>query len=190
MALQAKQVHVAQLQHVRIWAAVNHVARLAAVHFHRRVLVYEWTLLVHVALEADLVLRRVHSHLLGPLGAMHVVAIAALDEAFIHAMVKGHRELGLLRQMARVAKLWLGLDEQKFPGHSGVRGMARRAAHAVFRVHGIERMHVLVSTGVATEAMGVDVFGGSALEDENLRDVAAARDVCRSGTVAAFASLV
>ena len=78
------------------------------------VFVYERPLLVGVALEADGILRGGSPHLLGPHRAVHVVAIAALDQPLIHAMMEGHIELGLLLEMAAVAKLGLRLREQKF----------------------------------------------------------------------------
>ena len=57
VALQAKQVDVAELQHVRIRPAMRQVARLASIHLDRRMLEYERALLVDVALEADRILR-------------------------------------------------------------------------------------------------------------------------------------
>ena len=47
------------------------------------------------------------------LGAMRIMAVGALDQSFVHTMVEGHIELRLLLQMARIAKLRLGFDEQK-----------------------------------------------------------------------------
>ncbi len=116
VALQAEQVHVADLEHVRIRAAVDHVAAFAAVYFYRRVFVDKRTLLVGVACEADRVLCGGHLHLLGALGAVRIVAIGALDQAFVDAMVKRHGELGLFRKVAGVAKLGLSLDQPELRG--------------------------------------------------------------------------
>ena len=58
------------------------------------------------------------------------------------------------------------------------------------RMHGIDGIHVLRAAGMAGQAAVIDFLGGMVLEDENLGDVAAARDVGRSGAMAAFASLV
>ena len=107
MALQAQQVDVAQLQHVRIRPAVRHMARLASVDLHRLVFENKRPLLVRVAREADRVLRRRRAHLLGLHRAVHVVAIAASDQPFIHPMMEGHIELGSLLEMARVTKFRL-----------------------------------------------------------------------------------
>ena len=107
MALQAKQVDVAQLQHVGIRSTVRHMAGLTSIDFHRLVFENEGSLLVGVALEADRILRGGGPHLFGAYCTVHVVAIAALDQPFIHPMMEGHIELGLLLQMAGVAKFGL-----------------------------------------------------------------------------------
>src|SRR6202035_5538906 len=57
VALQAQQVDVAQLQHVRIRPAVHHMARLASVDLHRLVFENKRPLLVRVTRKANRVLR-------------------------------------------------------------------------------------------------------------------------------------
>ena len=100
MTLQAEQVHVAQFQHVGIWSPVCQMARLAPVHFYRRVFEHKRPLLVRVALEADRILCRGSPHLFGFHCAVDVVAIAALDQPFIHPMMERHIELRFLLEMA------------------------------------------------------------------------------------------
>ena len=107
MALQANEVDVAQLQHVGIRTTVDQVAGLAAVGLHGLMFEDERALLVGMALEADCVLGGGSADLFGPFGAVHVVAIAALHEAFIHAMMEGHFKLSFLLEMAGVAELGL-----------------------------------------------------------------------------------
>lgn len=131
VALQAQQVYIAQLQHVRIRSAVHQMAGLAAVNLHGLMLEHKRPLLVCVAREADRVLRRRSAHLLGPHRAVHVVAIAALDQPFIHPMMKRHIELGFLLQMAGVAQLGLGLYEQKIRIFAVVRRMASNATNVI-----------------------------------------------------------
>ena len=80
---------------------------------------------------------------------MHVVAIAALDQPFIDAMVKGHLELRLLLQMAAVAKLRLRFDQQVLARLSVMRRMAGDAAHVILRVLRIEGVHMFVAPGMA-----------------------------------------
>ena len=113
MALQAQQVDVAELQHVGIRSAMRQMAGLTSVDLHRLVFENKRTLLVRVALEADRVLRGRSPHLVGFHRAVHVVAIAALDQPLVHSMMERHVELGLLLEMAPVAKFGLGLYEQK-----------------------------------------------------------------------------
>jgi len=113
MALQAKQIDVAELQHVRIWSAVSQMAGLTSVDLHRLVFENKRPLFVRVALEADRILCGRSPHLMRLYCAMHVVAIAALDQPLVHSMMERHVELGLLLEMAPVAKFGLGLYEQK-----------------------------------------------------------------------------
>ena len=96
MTLQAEQVDVADFQHVWIGPTVRHVARLAAIYFYRRVFVDEGSTLVHVAGEANGILSGRSAYLLRTDRSMNVVAVAALDQAFIHTMMKGHRKLRFL----------------------------------------------------------------------------------------------
>ena len=79
MALEAKQVDVAELQHMRIRPTVRQMARLASLDLYRSMFVHKRPLLIRVTLEADRVLRRGSPHLLGAHRAMNVVAIAALN---------------------------------------------------------------------------------------------------------------
>jgi hypothetical protein len=53
VALQALQVDVAVLQHVRVRASVRDMAGCASFNFHGSVLEHEWALLILVALETD-----------------------------------------------------------------------------------------------------------------------------------------
>ena len=132
MALQAQQVDVAEPEHVRIWPAVDHVARLAPIHLHGRMFVDERALFVRVACKADCILRRRISNLLGADCSVDVVTVAALNQSFVHPVTERHCELDLLVQMARVTKLWLSFDQQEFLGFGVVWRMARYTANVVF----------------------------------------------------------
>ena len=150
MALQAEQIHVTELQHVRIGSAVDHVARFASIHFYRRVFEDKGSLLVRVAGEADRILRRRIANLLRPHCSVHVVTIAALDQSFIHAMTEGHGKLGFLIEMAAVAKRRLRLDQQKFLRFGVMGRMARNATDIIFGMFGVDGVHVLRATRVAS----------------------------------------
>jgi len=158
VTLQTQQIQIAQPQHVSVWPTMYQVARFAAIHLHRRMLEYKRTLLVGVASEADSVLRFRCPYLLRTHCSVHVVAIAALNQPFVHSMVKGHRKFGPLRQMAGVAKLRLRFDQKEFLRRCVVRRMTGSAAHSVLRVHRIQRVHVLGAAGVAGQAAVVNFF--------------------------------
>ena len=100
VALQAKQVDVADFKHVGIGPAVRQMARLASIHLYRRMLVHEWSLLVRVTLEANRILGGGSPQLFRLFRSVHVVAIAALYQAFIHAVMEGHVELRFLLEVA------------------------------------------------------------------------------------------
>lgn len=111
VALETKQVHVADPQHVDICSPMGGVARRAALDFHRFMFVYEWPLFVGMTLETDLILGRSGSQLLWPYRSVRVMAVRALDQAFIHAMMKRHGKLRLLLLMACVTERGFSLDE-------------------------------------------------------------------------------
>jgi hypothetical protein len=92
----------------------------------------ERSLFVRVAGKANCILRRGIPNLLGADRSVDVVAVAALNQPFIHPMAERHRKLGFLIQMARVTKLWLSFDQQEFLGFGVVWRMARHATNVVF----------------------------------------------------------
>ncbi len=96
VALQAEQIDVAYAQHVRIGASVRNVAGRASLDFYGLMFEHERPLLVGVAGEADGILCRRGTHLLWPDRAVRIMAIGALDQALVYAMMKWHFELGLL----------------------------------------------------------------------------------------------
>ena len=149
MALQTEQVDVAQFQHMGIGSTVRQMAGLTSVDLHRLVFEYKGALLVRVALEADRILRGRSSNLVGLYRAVDVVAIAALDQPFVHAMMERHVELRFLLEMAPIAKLWLGFNEHKIRFLTMVRRMAGDATDAVFRMLRVDGVHVLRAAGVA-----------------------------------------
>ena len=104
MARQAQQVHVADLQQMSVGRAVRRVAGLAAFHLHRLMLEYERAALIGVAREANGVLRRGGSHLLRRDRAVRVVAVAALNQPLVHAMMKGHARIAAFAEDGRSSK--------------------------------------------------------------------------------------
>ena len=96
VALQAEQIYIAHLQHVRVWAAVGNVARLASLDFYRLVLEHIGPLLVGMALVADKILGGRGTHLLWFHRSVDVMTVATLNQTFIHPMVERHLELRFL----------------------------------------------------------------------------------------------
>jgi hypothetical protein len=108
MAAEAKKVDVVDLQQTRIGRAVGHMAVQATfVGLHRSMLENERSHLVSVALGANRELACGSSHLVTGLGAMRIVAVAALDKSDIDAVAIGPGKFGLLRSVASVAQLSL-----------------------------------------------------------------------------------
>jgi hypothetical protein len=167
-----------------------HMAGRAALDFYRLVLVNEGAVLIHVTLETHRILRRAHTNLLGPLGPMWIMAIRALDESFVNAMVERHVELGPLLKVAGIAEFGLRFDQQEFLGLRVVRRVTRDAAHTILRMNRVDGVHMFGAACVAGQATIVDFFGGMILKDEDLRDVPATSNVRRSRAVTAFAPLM
>ena len=159
MALQAEKVDVAQFQHMGIGSAVRQMAGLTSVDLHRLVFENKRPLLVRVALEADRILRGRSPHLVRLHRAVHVVAIAALDQPFVHAMMERHIELGFLLEMASIAKFGLGLNKHKIRFFAVMRRMAGDATDVIFRMLRVDCIHVLRAAGVAGQAARIDFFG-------------------------------
>ena len=86
------------------------MARFATFRLHCWMFENEGSLLVHVAREADAIPRCRRSKLSADEPAMRVMAVRAVHEAFLDAMVEGHIELRLLVLVAAVAELRLCLD--------------------------------------------------------------------------------
>ena len=190
MALQAEQVHVAQFQHMGIGSTVRQMAGLTSVDLHRLVFEYKGALLVRVALEAHRVLRGRSPHLVGLYRAVHVVAIAALDQPFVHAMMERHVELRFLLEMAPVAKLGLRLYEQEIRFFTVVRRMARDATNAILGMLRVDCIHVLCATRVAAQAARINFFGGGFFEKEEFGGVGRISGVARCGAVTVLAAVL
>ena len=62
---------------------------------------------------------------------MHVVAVVALDKAFIDPMMIGLREISLLRKVTTVAKLRFSVDQQMLLLSGLVRRMAVQTAQVI-----------------------------------------------------------
>jgi hypothetical protein len=92
-------------------------------------------------------------------------------------MMKGHGELRLLLQVARIAKIRLRLDEQKLCLLRMVGRMARSTGNIASCVQGIDRLHVFGAGCVAGQASFADFFARVILENKDFRCISAALDM-------------
>ena len=163
VAFQAKRENNRTPQQFGIRGSMRGVAGVTALDAHARMLEHEGTALIDVAFEAWLLIveRRSHQCATGsgapcrgegvPCG---IVAIRALDHAFIHAMLYRHFELRANGCMAGIAKLGLLFGQQKFGRCGLVDGMAVGTDNIGFGVRGtpnIRAGHVLrvaLETGI------------------------------------------
>src|SRR5690348_5014559 len=162
----------------------------AAFGLNRFMLEDEGAALVHVAGEADGVLGSGGAKLRLAESAMGIVAIGALHEAFVDAMVHGHIELGLVLEMAAIAELGLFFREKEFRVLGVVDGMAVETVHIVVSMLGTLKIHLLLAGGVTFHALRDDGFGARAIEDEDFGFVGGVVNMRRTRAMAGFASLL
>lgn len=171
VALQAQEIHVAVLQHVRIGAPMRNVAGGTTLDFDGGVRENERPLLIGVAFEAAIVAGVAGADLTDEMiglpvsrRSVLVMAISAFNQSLVHTMTKRHIELGALLQVASVTKLRLVLNEKLFAGGGVMRRMAIDAAYVVQPVKRIRAVNVSRSVSVAGKAALIDhllrgVFG-------------------------------
>src|SRR5712692_6725313 len=145
--------------------------------------------LVHMALEAELVLRRRRTQLLGHEPAVLVMTVRAFHEALVYAVMERLLKVRLGLEVAGVAQLWLSLDQQGLASLRVVRRMAIHTAHAVHIVLAAPEVAVLFAVFVAFQAALASFTGGDVLEGEDLRLVPAGFHVFLSGPMAGLATL-
>ena len=129
MTLETKHVYRAHLQEPGIGRTVRRVAAGAALGFHRYVLVDERPLLVGMAFETHRVPARQGFYLPERCGSVNVMAVVALHQTLVDAVMIGFRKVRLRSGMASVAQLRLALDEKVLCFLGVMRRMAIKAAH-------------------------------------------------------------
>jgi hypothetical protein len=121
--------------------------------------------------------------------AVDIVAVAALDEAFVYPVVIRFGKVGLGVCMTSVAQTGLCLNEQVFRFFSVMRGVAVQAPNIVARMCRRGEVTLLMTLTVATQAAGVGVLLRYRLEANDLGYIPAALHMRRSGTVTGFAAV-
>src|ERR1700690_1531557 len=107
VALQAEHVHQAHLEEPRIGGTVGRVATAAALGFDRHMLVDERPLLVDMALVANRISAGQGTQLPNRRRAMWVMAVVALHQTLVDAVVIRFGKIRLGRGVASITQLRL-----------------------------------------------------------------------------------
>ena len=129
MALKAERIDVGSVQKSWIGSSVRCVARHAALGFDYPMLVNPRPRGFRMALGADCVLLRGSPEVLPIEGAMWVVAVGTLDQAFFHLVMERHVERRLRIGVALEAELRLRNLEELLGVFAGMNAVAADAAH-------------------------------------------------------------
>jgi hypothetical protein len=103
MAADAQQIHLVLNEHPLVGGPMRRVANLAALDFGF-VLVHEGALLIGVALVANFILTGYRSELVPLESPVRVMAVVALHQSFIYAVMKWAHELCPHIQVAAVTE--------------------------------------------------------------------------------------
>jgi hypothetical protein len=185
VALQANRVHVRSIQQTRIRTTVRRVAGNAAFGLDHIVLIHKRSSRFGVALGADRILLRSRLEALAPKRSVGVVAVGALDQAFLHLVMERHIELRLDIGVALETQLRLRDLEEMVPIRAGVNAVTTDAAHIRFAV--TRALEVGMLSRVAAETLRVHILGRRLGGIEDLARVTHAVHVCLTRSVAAFA---
>ena len=139
---------------------MRRMATGATLRLDRYVFVDKWTLFIRVAFKADSVSLRQSANLAQRRRAMDVVAVTALNQSLIDAMMIRLRKVSLRGYVAAKAKGRLRVNQQVFRVCRVVGRMAVQAAHIVAGVHGTAEVALRVILTVATQAADVCVLLG------------------------------
>lgn len=188
VALVAQRVDGWHVQQAGVLGTVRSVASQTPLGLDRDVFIDERPARLGVALGADRVLVGRGLQVVGLEGAMHIVAIAARDQAFLHFVVERHIERRLSVGVALEAERWLRSLQQTFFFFALMNAVATDTADLRLGVGRAVKVRVI--SRVTGQAHGVNLFDRVLRGIEYLADVAAPFHVGGSGTVAPFATLM
>src|SRR5271169_2575814 len=188
MALVAERGDGRHVQQAGVLGTVRSVASQTPLGLDRDVFKDERPARLGVALGADRVLVGRGLHVVGSEGAVHVVAIAARDQAFVHLVVEGHIERRLSIGVALEAERRLRSLQQRFFFLALMNAVT--ADTADLRLGMGRTVKVRVRSRVTGQALGVNLFGRVLRGIEYLAYIAATSHVVRAGTMATFAALL
>jgi hypothetical protein len=112
-------------------------------------LIHEWALLVGVALDTNRIPARHGPYLPQGGGAVDVMTVAALNKAFVYAMVIRLREVGLRGCMTSVTKVGLCSNQEMVRFFGVVRRVAVQTPNIIARVSRCRKVPLLMFCRVA-----------------------------------------
>jgi GNAT superfamily N-acetyltransferase len=185
VALVAERIDGWHVQQAGVLGTVRSVAPKAPFSLYRDVFVDKRPTRLGVAPCADRVLVGGGLHVVGSEGAVHIVAIAALDQAFVHLVVEWHIERWLSVRVALEAKRRLRSFQQLF-FLALMNAVAAGTADVRFGVG--RAVKVRVRPRVTGQALGVNLFSRVLSWIEDLARVAAALHMRLASAVAVLTS--
>ena len=187
MALQTEHVHLAHFEEPRIGGTVGRVASGAALGLHRHMLVHERPLLVGMALVANGIAARQGSRLPHARRPVDVMAVVALDQALVYAMVKGLGKVALRVLVAAVTQVWFLFGKQGLR-LGGMHAVTIDAGHARAGMLAPIEVHLVRALGVAVQTDTEDLTCFDFSQARDLAPVSSSIDVGRTGPMANFAA--
>jgi hypothetical protein len=150
VTLQAQQIHLAHAQETWISRPVGRVTTAAPFSLHRYMLINERALLVGVALDTNRISARHGPDLAESGSAVDVMAVAALDQAFVYSMVIRLREIGLRGCVTSVAEAGLCSNEEMLRFFGMMRRVAVQAPNIIARMRRCGEVPLLMFCPMAT----------------------------------------
>ena len=110
------------------------MARHTPLRFYRGVLIDEWALFFGVTLETDGILCCRRTKLSFQKSSMRIMAIVALNQPFVHSMMKGPIKLVFDFEVTAITELGLFITKKVFGDLGVMRRMALNAANVILHV--------------------------------------------------------
>jgi len=184
VALVAQLVDVGNVQQPGILRSVRAVARQTAFSLDCGMFEHEGSACLCMALGADRILICCGFDVVVAEGAVNVMAVAALHQAFIHLVVEGLIERRLDIGVTLEAQLRLRCLQQTLFRSGTMYAVAAEAAHAGLRMR--RAIKVGVCSRMATEACSIHLLRRGLAQLQNLGNVSATFHVRATWTVAAL----
>jgi len=151
VALQTEHVHEAYFKEPGIGGTVGRVATAATLGLYRNMFVDEGSLLVDVALVADGIAAGQGLQLPDRRRSVRIMAVSALHQALVDAVVIGLGKIRLGRRMAAVAQLGLFVDQEMLILHRMMGRVAVETSDGATGVGGFGKMGLLTTFAVTAQ---------------------------------------